>query len=353
MFLFFLFEKTFDLWPSNQSLFIDFKNSSELEQYFRLYNNNGNIVETSIYDNVHTAKLTFNSEQSGNGNPAGIESKKYFKYGHFSCRMKSPDVSDQPKIGLVTSFFLYGASGEDGNGDGFLDISELDFEWLNADPERIYLTSHTSSGTPKEPSNGKFINRHARCVHMPDGDIIYDDIISLPGNESTRETIHIKGNPVKPISGYKASKFYTYGMDWYKKRAVYWMLNENNEKVILQEHTEHTPYLPMVIAANIWWTTNWAPSSVPDAVEKPNKEVSAYYDWFKYEPLEEGIDDYGNKTTNPSPSNESGNGTNVAAIVAPIVVIIVLGVLGVLGYLYYKKKKEERDSRSDIFDVFV
>ena len=69
----------------------------------------------------------------GPGRGPEICSKDYTYYGSYSARIRIPDVREvQPNVGAVVGYFTYNMEKEKG-------LSEIDWEWLIADPEIVYI----------------------------------------------------------------------------------------------------------------------------------------------------------------------------------------------------------------------
>src|SRR5690606_6653375 len=69
----------------------------------------------------------------GAGRGPEIISNEFTHYGTYSARLKVPDPRvDQPNVGAVVGYFTYHMDDDPG-------LSEIDFEWLIADPTVIYV----------------------------------------------------------------------------------------------------------------------------------------------------------------------------------------------------------------------
>jgi beta-glucanase (GH16 family) len=86
--------------------------------------------------------LNPNASRGVGGSPAA-ETKSRYKYGTYWTRVKTANCSAQPKAGVVTGIFTYFNDGADRNGNGLPDNNEIDFEWLGAKSEVVYLTIWT------------------------------------------------------------------------------------------------------------------------------------------------------------------------------------------------------------------
>src|SRR5690348_8184922 len=72
-------------------------------------------------------------DSAGAGRGPEIISNDFTYYGTYSARLKVPDVRDiQPNTGAVVGYFTYYM-------DSVYGLSEIDFEWLVADPSIVYI----------------------------------------------------------------------------------------------------------------------------------------------------------------------------------------------------------------------
>src|SRR5690606_15933335 len=76
-------------------------------------------------------------DSAGAGRGPEIISKYFTHFGTYTARLKVPRVKDiQPNVGAVVGYFTYHV-------DSILGLSEIDFEWLPADPAIIYVGTWT------------------------------------------------------------------------------------------------------------------------------------------------------------------------------------------------------------------
>src|SRR5678816_543248 len=100
-------------------------------------------------------------DSSGAGRGPEIISNDFTHFGTYSARIKVPHVSDiQPNAGAVIGYFTYHV-------DSIPGLSEIDFEWLIADPAIIYIGTWTGH-------NGQ-LKRIGRTINMAKG-IIYNTV---------------------------------------------------------------------------------------------------------------------------------------------------------------------------------
>jgi beta-glucanase (GH16 family) len=216
-------------------------------------------------------------DNPGAGRGPDIVSEKFTHFGTYSARIKVPDIKDiQPDVGAVVGYFTYYMDNEHG-------LSEIDFEWLIADPTIIYV------GTWTGPRGD--LRRIGRTINMAEG-IIYstsyreqasDIRTPLTGEQSQPETI----DPVESFDA--SSQFYTYGFDWYPDRVRWWMIHpETADTIVLWDYQgsmkgipqNHTRYL-----VNFWHTNNWPVQTNPNSIEKPLHPYEAEIAWMSYEPM--------------------------------------------------------------------
>jgi hypothetical protein len=76
-------------------------------------------------------------DPAGAGCGPEIISNNFTHFGTYATRLKIPDVRNiQPDAGAVIGYFTYHV-------DDSIGLSEIDFEWLIADPEIIYIGTWT------------------------------------------------------------------------------------------------------------------------------------------------------------------------------------------------------------------
>ena len=233
-------------------------------------------------------------DPAGAGRGPEIISKDYTFYGSYSARIKVPKACDvQPNVGAVVGYFTYNIDPEFGQ-------SEIDIEWLLADPRIIYVGTWTG----KRGAH----NRVGRIINLATGEIletIWRSEVRHPDKSVTRiPNTAFTGRQNKPakieaIEGYDASdRFYVYGWDWYPDRLVWWMEHpETGKKVILwdykgkkvfpdQPSKTGVPCLKSKYRLNFWHTNNWPLETNPDSIEKPLYPYELEIDWMAYTPFD-------------------------------------------------------------------
>lgn len=213
-------------------------------------------------------------------------------FGTYSARIRMPDLKEvQPHIGMVTGFFTYRFT------PGF-GLSEIDFEWLLADPTLIYIGTWTSA-----PDDLNKLQRIGRTVNLATGEILYTYyrsyhdgfVFAAPEHPfADDDDAALSPRSIPAVSGYDASsQFYVYGFDWYPDRLRWWVEHpETAEKIVLWDYQGTTPHYsgipqaPTVFLLNFWHTDNWSVDTRPGATEAPKYPYLLEVDWMKYEPYD-------------------------------------------------------------------
>jgi len=215
-------------------------------------------------------------EKAGPGKGPEIISKEFAHFGSYATRLKIPDPrKSQPDVGAVVGYFTY-------HEDSALGLSEIDFEWLIADPEVIYVGTWT--GKPGQ------LKRVGRTINLAKG-IIYTTEYREEHRE-IREQLSGESNlpeSVAAIEGFDASAdFHTYGFDWHPDRVRWWMLHPATaDTVVLWDYQGERgiPQHPSRYRMNFWHTDNWAVETNPLSLEKPKKRFELEVDWMEYRPF--------------------------------------------------------------------
>ena len=229
------------------------------------------------------------TDPAGAGKGPEISSTKRTHFGTYSARLRVPDVKKaQPNVGAVVGYFTYRFT------QGF-GLSEIDFEWLIADPTIIYLGTWTSA-----PNNVGNLQRVGRTINLAKGQILYTNYRSYhDGNKNhtfaSDDDAALSPRTIPAISGYNASKqFYVYGFDWFPDRLTWWIEHpETGEKVILWDYQGTTPNFsgipqpPTTYLMNFWHTNDWSVDTNPQSKEAPKYPYCLEVDWMKYEPYDE------------------------------------------------------------------
>ncbi|TKK66034.1 glycoside hydrolase family 16 protein [Ilyomonas limi] len=217
------------------------------------------------------------ADSAGAGRGPEIISNNFTHFGTYTARLKVPDVKAiQPNTGAVVGYFTYYM-------DSVYGLSEIDFEWLVADPSIVYIGTWTGY-------EGQ-LKRIGRTINLAKG-IVYNTVYReghtgentpLTGAQNVPETI-------AAIDGYDASaQFYTYGFDWFSNRLRWWMIHpETGEKIVLWDYQgsqRGIPQHPSYYRMNFWHTNEWSVETNANAIEKPLHPYALEVDWMKYEPF--------------------------------------------------------------------
>jgi beta-glucanase (GH16 family) len=217
------------------------------------------------------------ADSAGAGRGPEIISNEFTHYGTYSARIKIPDVTKiQPNTGAVVGYFTY-------NMDSIKGLSEIDCEWLLADPTILYIGTWTG---PK----GK-LQRIGRTIDLAKGKILYSiSKINYNGAATALSGLQDQPEMIPAIPDFNASaKFYTYGFDWYPDRMRWWIINPlTATKITLWDYTGSALGIPTNetrYRMNFWHTNNWSVETNPQSIEKPLHPYELEVDWMKYEPF--------------------------------------------------------------------
>jgi hypothetical protein len=219
-------------------------------------------------------------DSAGAGRGPEIISKEFTHFGTYSARLKVPQAKEtQPNVGAVVGYFTYHVDSAPG-------LSEIDFEWLLADPTIIYVGTWTG--------HGGALKRVGRIINLAKG-IVYETIYreTDTGFRTPLSGIQNQPDTIEALEGYDAStQFYTYGFDWYEDRIQWWMLHPvSNEKIVIWDYRGTTIGIPQHrtrYRMNFWHTKDWAVETNPNSLEKPIQPYELEVDWMSYEPFKGG-----------------------------------------------------------------
>jgi hypothetical protein len=216
------------------------------------------------------------ADSAGAGRGPEIVSKNITHFGNYSARIKIPDVRKvQPNTGAVVGYFTY-------HMDSIAGLSEIDIEWLIADPTILYIGTWTGP-------RGK-LQRIGRTLNLAKG-VIYNTISKVNHNGVPTDLTGLQNQPEKipAIEGFDASsKFYTYGFDWGPHNLRWWILHPvTGQKIVLWDYQGSQlgiPPNPTEYRMNFWYTNSWPVEGNPQSIEKPSHPYELEVDWMKYEP---------------------------------------------------------------------
>jgi hypothetical protein len=216
-------------------------------------------------------------DPAGAGKGPEIVSKKFTHFGTYAARLKVPAVTEiQPNAGAVVGYFTYHMESDPG-------LSEIDFEWLVADPEIIYVGTWTGQ-------HGD-LRRIGRAVNMAKG-VIYNTEYREDKSGIRKPLTGMQSQPenIPAIADYNASsQFYTYGFDWHPDRIRWWMIHPASaDTVVLWNYSGSQVGIPVNrthYRLNFWHTNNWPVETNPNSIEKPLHNYELEIDWMSYNPI--------------------------------------------------------------------
>ncbi len=215
-------------------------------------------------------------DSAGAGRGPEIASKRFTYYGRYAARLKIPDVvSVQPDAGVVVGYFTYYMDKEQG-------LSEIDIEWLVANPEIIYIGTWTGP-------HGQ-LRRIGRTINLNKG-IIYstNTHVGFNGERSPLTGEQDQPESIPAVENYNASsQFYTYGFDWYSDRLRWWMIHPaTGDTLVLWDYHGSSLGIPKnksLYRMNLWRTKDWASETNPASTQKPLHRYELEIDWMSYTP---------------------------------------------------------------------
>lgn len=219
------------------------------------------------------------ADSAGAGRGPEIISSAFTHFGSYSARIKIPDVRNvQPNVGAVVGYFTY-------HMDSVQGLSEIDIEWLVADPTIVYIGTWTGQ-------KGR-LQRIGRTINLAKGLVINTIAkVGYAGEPTNLTGLQNVPASVAAISGYDASaRFYEYGFDWYPDRLCWWVIDPaSGKKNILWDYRGSLLGIPKNASQyriNFWHTNTWPVETNPNSVEKPLRPYELEVDWMKYVPVDE------------------------------------------------------------------
>ncbi len=216
------------------------------------------------------------AEEAGAGKGPEIISLNETHFGQYAARLKVPDVRQlQPNVGAVVGYFTYASDKE-------LGLSEIDYEWLLADPRIIYIGTWTGFS----PN----LQRIGRIINLAEGEILESiEKVGYGGKKTGLTGRQNKPEKIPAIPDYDASsQFYTYGFDWEADRLRWWVIHPHtSDTLVLWDYTGSRlgiPQHPSRYRMNFWHTNNWAAEGKPGSTEPPRYPFELETDWMSYEP---------------------------------------------------------------------
>lgn len=244
-----------------------------------------NVTSDSASDHKALKLTVSTSVQPGAGKGPEVGTKTANSYGIYSARLKTTDCTGQPDAGIVTGLFTYFNDGTDKNGNGLPDNNEIDFEWLGAEPQSIYLTMWTDyrDSDEKHKCVSRKINLNTGKIERCYYEESFDQQVPLTGLEN-------QPTQVPALPGYNsATSYYEYGFSWSSNRVTWWIVNPvDGSKIILWDYQGPATRIsapPTSYEVNVWYTNSWTPESRPTAIKPPTSPFSAYVDWIRFDTL--------------------------------------------------------------------
>lgn len=215
-------------------------------------------------------------QEAGAGKGPEIISNRFTHFGTYSTRLKVPDPRTiQPNVGAVVGYFTY-------HMDTVPGLSEIDFEWLLADPSIIYV------GTWTGPRGN--LKRIGRILNMSTGTIL-NTSYREQGTGISKDLTGDQNQPesIPAIPGFDASsQFHTYGFDWQSDQIRWWMIHPETMDTVVLWHYQGSeigiPQTPSYYRMNFWHTDNWAVEGKPNSLERPKEPYELEVDWMAYKP---------------------------------------------------------------------
>lgn len=223
-----------------------------------------------------------------------MTSKELLGFGTYAARLKIPSAEAQPKVGAIVGLFNYyndewnQTQEADINNNGLYDNVEIDFEWLIADPEVIYITAYTDFHGPTGETR-----KVGRVINLAKGIIYSTKYAERLGAEGTNLT-GLENTPttIPAIPGYDASKnFYTYGYDWDTDKIRWWIIHPTTQDtVVLWDYQGPSSRIPQKLGSfmiNLWHSDSWSVITQPGTTEKPQIPFELEVDWVSFTPSEQ------------------------------------------------------------------
>jgi hypothetical protein len=211
-------------------------------------------------------------------NPGGgveISSNTTYGFGDYRSRLKTANCAGQTRAGVITGFFTYFNDGSDWDGDGIPDNSEIDVEWLCAQPEVVYLTIYTDYAEGNLRKTSRVINLRTGQILSTCFSRYFGDCVGVSAAEN-------QPTSVPAIPNYDSStEFFEYGFTWSRNAVTFDLVNRDGSRVVLWDYrgpADRIPTRNALYLTNVWHTNNWDPIGFP-ARDQPTSTVAALLDW--------------------------------------------------------------------------
>ena len=144
-----------------------------------------------------------------------------YQYGRFEARIKTADCSTDPNAGVVSAFFTFFNNGTDADADTLPDNSEIDFEWLCAEPNVMYLTMYT------DYLDEYNLRKVTRSIDLATGEI-RETCYEVATGTCSQQLTGVEASPssITPIPSYDSSQaFDDYGISWDETGVQWWIID--------------------------------------------------------------------------------------------------------------------------------
>ena len=195
------------------------------------------------------------------------------QHGTYAARLKA--AACDPNEGIVSGFFTYWAKDMDD-----CSSSEIDFEFLGHDPEWVYMTLWTGTGSMR--------SKITRAVNMDSG-VIREMADWYEKSDEWQAPDSLPKSISQTIDGFDCTRdYYVYEFEW-KANEVYFYIYNDSEKILLWQYDDlpHIPQHPAQLIFNVWYPgppdDTWLAmdsNQVPDA--PTSSKNTLFVDWAEF-----------------------------------------------------------------------
>lgn len=240
------------------------------------------------HDGVSTLELSYQETIGEEAQPpfgSNVQTVVRFSYGKYEARLKAAGCGNNE--GIVTGFFTFWnpkheeETDVDQDKNGIVDNHEIDFEFLGAHPEWVFLTIWRDQ---ESTENGDLkCCMTQRAVNLLNGDIWEMVDFNEPKKLSKKS---------ETIEDYDASaRFYTYGYAWDENFVKFYIVDpSDNHEIVLWCYQEmnddvhiNIPDHEGKIMFNVWHTDTWSPPDQPATQYSQPTLAQANVDWVRYD----------------------------------------------------------------------
>ncbi len=260
--------------------------------YFTFVQNGGSTITSNVDDEsasdgkIVQLELPALAAAGPGGGPNIVSSDASYGFGTYEASLKTADCSTQPNTGIISGFFTFLNDGTDQNGNGIKDNSEIDFEWLCAEPNVVWITMWTDY----QDSPTLAMRRVYREIDISTGQIrqtCYSEGFGACTENLTGSASEGSPSSITAIPDYNsATAYHTYGFTWASNEVTWYVYDPATaEKIILWDYQGPTARItqrPARYMINVWHTNNWTPPGLPGAIEQNNTPRTMKVDWASY-----------------------------------------------------------------------